>query len=142
MRTYTLHFLAFVSILFPPKLYGFRNEEGRVIDLKWFPWLWHRRLGELTNSSTLRDPVLEQVIKTGFREYVKPSLMAGDALLGLAVLDPLWLYPVGPALIRKPAFRGDIKACDLHLHNLRVSDHLSPPWNNCPSNLSRFRTQR
>ena len=76
-----------------------------------------------TNGSGLlsRDPAAEALIRQVFTDNVKRDLARRNKIFGLAVLDPVWLYPIGPVRFRKKGIlKGTLTACDLRLHNFKV----------------------
>ena len=70
------------------------------------------------------DPLLETLLGQFFHDSIRPQMNRLEPTLG-AVLDPLWLFPIGPLRVRKKMFKGQLTACNLHLHNLKVSHQLS-----------------
>ena len=66
------------------------------------------------------DPLLETLLGQFFHDSIRPQMNRLEPALG-AVLDPLWLFPIGPLRVRKKMFKGQLTACNLHLHNLKVS---------------------
>ncbi len=83
--------------------------------------IWHQILWEATNNTgqVSRDPLLEVTIRRVFEDFVKPKVVAGEAILGTH-LDPVWLFPIGPLnLKKKKVFRGEMTACNLHMHNMK-----------------------
>lgn len=67
-----------------------------------------------------KDPLLETLLGQFYRDSIKPQMNRFEPALG-AVLDPLWLFPIGPLRVKKKMFRGQLTACNLHLHNLKVT---------------------
>ena len=67
------------------------------------------------------DPLLETLLGQFFHDSIRPQMNRLEPTLG-AVLDPLWLFPIGPLRVRKKMFKGQLTACNLHLHNLKVSN--------------------
>ena len=93
---------------------------------------WHRTLYAATNGTGVlsRDPAVEALIRQVFKDNVRKDLEERNKVLGLAVLDPVWLFPIGPVRFRKKGIlKGTLTACDLRLHNLKV-------WN--PFNVLSF----
>ena len=69
-----------------------------------------------------RDPTSEALVRQIFNDIVKKDLAQRKNVLGLAVLDPVWLYPIGPVSFRKKGvLKGTLTACDLRLHNMKVN---------------------
>ena len=84
---------------------------------------WHRTLYAATNGTGVlsRDPAVEALIRQVFKDNVRKDLAERNKVLGLAVLDPVWLFPIGPVRFRKKGIlKGTLTACDLRLHNLKV----------------------
>ena len=84
---------------------------------------WHRTLYAATNGTGVlsRDPAVEALIRQVFKDNVRKDLVERNKVLGLAVLDPVWLFPIGPVRFRKKGIlKGTLTACDLRLHNLKV----------------------
>ena len=84
---------------------------------------WHRTLYDATNGTGVlsRDPAVEALIRQVFKDNVRKDLAERNKVLGLAVLDPVWLFPIGPVRFRKKGIlKGTLTACDLRLHNLKV----------------------
>ena len=84
---------------------------------------WHRTLYDATNGTGVlsRDSAVEGLIRQVFKDNVRKDLVERNKVLGLAVLDPVWLFPIGPVRFRKKGIlKGTLTACDLRLHNLKV----------------------
>ena len=84
---------------------------------------WHQTLYTTSNGSGLlsRDPASEALIGQIFGDIVKRDLEQRNKVFGLAILDPVWLYPIGPVRFRKKGvIKGTVTACDLRLHNMKV----------------------
>ena len=70
-----------------------------------------------------RDPASESLIRKVFADNVKRDLAQRNQVFGLAVLDPMWLFPIGPVWFRKRGvFKGTLTACSLRLHNMKVNN--------------------
>ena len=88
--------------------------------------IWTNLLKQISNGTgeVSRDLVMEIIAEKAFNEVVKSKLENGDFILG-ARLDPLWLFPIGPLQIRKKSiFKGQLTACNLHLHNMKATELL------------------
>ena len=84
---------------------------------------WHEVLHAATNGTGLvsRDHASEALIRQVFADNVKRDLLQRNKVFGLAVLDPVWLYPIGPVHVKKKSiFKGTLNACNLRLHNMKV----------------------
>ncbi len=84
--------------------------------------LWNQVLWRGTNKTgyVSRDPLAEKFIIQVFNENIKTSLVKGEKILGWQ-LDPVWLWPQEPLELRRGhLLRGKLKACNLHLHNVKT----------------------
>ena len=92
--------------------------------------LWRNLLIRMSNGTGLisRDVLLEKAVEKAFFEVFQPMVQNGTEIFG-SKLDPVRLFPVGPVEIKKrklfKIFRGELSACDIHLHNLKNSKILS-----------------
>ena len=82
--------------------------------------LFFHFVASVLSAYTQNDPLLETLLGQFFHDSIRPQMNRLEPALG-AVLDPLWLFPIGPLRVRKKMFRGQLTACNLHLHNLKVS---------------------
>lgn len=83
--------------------------------------VWESTLREISNGTAQshRDVFMEETLKKAFTEVLKPKIERAEPIMG-SVLDPVWLFPIGPLELRKrKLFRGELTACSLHLHNLK-----------------------
>ena len=100
-----------------------RNNMEKMPSLHLGHSFWHRTLYDATNGTGVlsRDPAVEALIRQVFKDNVRKDLAERNKVLGLAVLDPVWLFPIGPVRFRKKGIlKGTLTACDLRLHNLKV----------------------
>ena len=84
---------------------------------------WHEVLHAASNGTGLvsRDHAFEALIHKIFADNVKRDLLQRNKVFGLAVLDPVWLSPIGPVRVKKKSlFKGTLNACNLRLHNIKV----------------------
>ena len=59
--------------------------------------LWHVSNG---TGNLVQDKLMEKSLETVLNEVVKPRINQGQEILGTK-LDPVWLFPIGPILVKK-----------------------------------------
>jgi len=99
------------------------TKQSRIEQVQLSQSFWHQTLYKASNGTGLlsRDPTIEALIRQIFNDIVKKDLAQRKNVLGLAVLDPVWLYPIGPVNFRKKGvLKGTLTACDLRFHNMKT----------------------
>jgi len=99
------------------------TQQRRMEQVQLSQSFWHQTLYKASNGTGLlsRDPTIEALIRQVFNDIVKKDLARRKNVFGLAVLDPVWLYPIGPVSFRKKGvLKGTLTACDLRLHNMKT----------------------
>ena len=87
----------------------------------------------------------EKLLIQIFNENIKTSLIKGQQILGWQ-LDPVWLWPQEPLELRRGlVLRGKLKACNLHLHNVKtvqLVDIEGKTWSQCHQPLTKNSNER
>lgn len=84
--------------------------------------IWERLLWSASNGTgkLSRDPFMEAAVQRLFTESLIPKIAAGEEIL-CTKLEPVWLFPIGPIEVKKKSFRGELTACNIHMHNLKTA---------------------